>query len=266
MLRLINVSKTFNINTCNETKALIDVNLEVKDCDFITIVGGNGAGKSTLLNSIAGVFNLTEGDIILSDKNITDMPEYKRANFIGRVFQDPLMGTSPEMTIEENLSMALNKNSKLSLKWAINKYKRKKIKEHLSEIDLGLEDRLNTKVKLLSGGQRQALTLLMATIIEPEILLLDEHTAALDPATAIKIKDLTEQIIANHNVTTLMITHDMKDALRFGNRMLMMNRGKIILDVNGKTKENMTINHLLEIFQKKHKEGFYNDRSILSLA
>jgi len=266
MLRLINVSKTFNINTCNETKALIDVNLEVKDSDFITIVGGNGAGKSTLLNSIAGVFNLTEGDIILSDKNITDMPEYKRANFIGRVFQDPLMGTSPEMTIEENLSMALNKNSKLSLKWAINKYKRKKIKEHLSEIDLGLEDRLNTKVKLLSGGQRQALTLLMATIIEPEILLLDEHTAALDPATAIKIKDLTEQIIDNHNITTLMITHDMKDALRFGNRMLMMNRGKIILDVNGKTKENMTINHLLEIFQKKHKEGFYNDRSILSLA
>ncbi|HMA59490.1 MAG TPA: ATP-binding cassette domain-containing protein [Halanaerobiales bacterium] len=266
MLRLINVSKTFNINTCNETKALIDVNLEVKNSDFITIVGGNGAGKSTLLNSIAGVFNLTEGDIILSDKNITDMPEYKRANFIGRVFQDPLMGTSPEMTIEENLSMALNKNSKLSLKWAINKYKRKKIKEHLSEIDLGLEDRLNTKVKLLSGGQRQALTLLMATIIEPEILLLDEHTAALDPATAIKIKDLTEQIIDNHNITTLMITHDMKDALRFGNRMLMMNRGKIILDVNGKTKENMTINHLLEIFQKKHKEGFYNDRSILSLA
>ena len=144
--------------------------------------------------------------------------------------------------------------------------KRKIIKEHLSEINLGLEDRLDTRVKLLSGGQRQALTLLMATIIEPEILLLDEHTAALDPATAIKIKDLTEQIIDNHNITTLMITHDMKDALRFGNRMLMMNRGKIIFDVNGKTKENMTINHLLEIFQKKHKEGFYNDRSILSLA
>lgn len=266
MLRLINVSKTFNINTCNKTKALINVNLNVKDNDFITIVGGNGAGKSTLLNSIAGVFDLTEGNIILSDKNITDMPEYKRANFIGRVFQDPLMGTSPEMTIEENLSMALNKNSKLSLKWAINKHKREKIKKHLSEINLGLEDRLNTKVKLLSGGQRQALTLLMATIIEPEILLLDEHTAALDPATAIKIKELTEQIISNHNITTLMITHNMKDALKFGNRMLMMNRGKIILDVNGKTKENMTINHLLEIFQKKHKEGFYNDRSILSLA
>lgn len=266
MLRLINVSKTFNINTCNETKALIDINLEVKDSDFITIVGGNGAGKSTLLNSIAGVFGLTEGNIILSKKNITDMPEYKRANFIGRVFQDPLMGTSPEMTIEENLSMALNKNSKLSLRWAVNKQKRKIIKEHLSEINLGLEDRLNTKVKLLSGGQRQALTLLMATIIEPEILLLDEHTAALDPATAIKIKDLTEKIISNHNITTLMITHDMKDALRFGNRMLMMNRGEIILDVNGSTKKNMTIDHLLEIFQKKHKQGFYNDRSILSLA
>lgn len=266
MLRLINVSKTFNINTCNETKALIDINLEVKDNDFITIVGGNGAGKSTLLNSVAGVFGLTEGNIILSNKNITDMPEYKRANFIGRVFQDPLMGTSPEMTIEENLSMALNKNSKLSLKWAINKHKRAKIKEHLAEINLGLEDRLNTKVKLLSGGQRQALTLLMATIIEPEILLLDEHTAALDPATAIKIKELTQQIISNHNITTLMITHNMKDALAFGNRMLMMNHGKIILDINGKTKDNMTINHLLEIFQKKHKEGFYNDRSILSLA
>src|SRR6056297_778122 len=266
MLKLINVTKTFNANTFNATKALKNIELEVKNNDFITIIGGNGAGKSTLLNSIAGVFDLTYGDIILSDKDITDMPEYKRANFIGRVFQDPLMGTSPEMTIEENLSMALNKDSKLSLKWAINKYKREKIKEHLSEINLGLEDRLNTKVKLLSGGQRQALTLLMATIIEPEILLLDEHTAALDPATAIKIKDLTEQIIDNHNITTLMITHDMKDALRFGNRMLMMNRGKIILDVNGKTKENMTINHLLEIFQKKHKEGFYNDRSILSLA
>src|SRR6056297_993568 len=154
MLKLTDVSKTFNENTCNETNALKNITLEVKDNDFITIIGGNGAGKSTLLNSIAGVFKLTSGQIILSEKNITDMPEYKRANFIGRVFQDPLMGTSPEMTIEENLSMALNKNSKLSLKWAINKYKRKKIKEHLSEIDLGLEDRLNTKVKLLSGGQR----------------------------------------------------------------------------------------------------------------
>lgn len=266
MLRLINVSKTFNINTCNQTKALIDINLEVKDSDFITIVGGNGAGKSTLLNSIAGVFNLTAGDIILSKKNITNMPEHERANFIGRVFQDPLMGTSPEMTIEENLSMALNKDSRLSLKWAINKQKRKKIKEHLSEINLGLENRLNTKVKLLSGGQRQALTLLMATIIEPEILLLDEHTAALDPATAIKIKELTQEIISNHKITTLMITHNMKDALNFGNRMLMMNHGKVILDIDGKTKENMTINNLLEIFQKKHKEGFYNDRSILSLA
>ncbi len=266
MLKLINVRKTFNQNTVNETKALKNIDLKVKDNDFITIVGGNGAGKSTLLNSIAGVFELTNGKIILSDKNITDLPEHKRAKFIGRVFQDPLMGTSPEMTIEENLSMALNKNSKLTLKWALNKKKRKKIKQHLSEIDLGLEDRLDTKVKLLSGGQRQALTLLMATMIEPEILLLDEHTAALDPATAIKIKDLTQQIISNHNITTLMITHDMKDALKFGNRMLMMNHGEIIIDINGKTKEKMTIDHLLEIFQNKHKQGFYNDRSILSLA
>lgn len=266
MLKLINVSKTFNINTFSETKALIDINMEVKNSDFITIIGGNGAGKSTLLNSIAGVFKLTEGNIILSKKNITDLPEYKRANFIGRVFQDPLMGTSPEMTIEENLSMALNKRSSLSLKWAVNKRKREIIKDHLSEINLGLENRLETKVKLLSGGQRQALTLLMATIIEPDILLLDEHTAALDPATAIKINELTGKIISNHNITTLMITHNMKDALRFGNRLLMMNRGKILLDIDGKTKENMTINHLLEIFQKKHKEGFYNDRSILSLA
>ncbi|MFO7815877.1 MAG: ATP-binding cassette domain-containing protein [Halanaerobiales bacterium] len=266
MLKLINVSKTFNINTVNETKALKDIDLEVKDNDFITIVGGNGAGKSTLLNSIAGVFDLTEGNIILSKKNITEMPEYKRAKFIGRVFQDPLMGTSPDMTIEENLSLALNKNSKLTLKWALNKKKREIIKEHLAEIDLGLENRLDTKVKLLSGGQRQALTLLMATIIEPELLLLDEHTAALDPATAIKINGLTQKIISNHDITTLMITHNMKDALRFGNRMLMMNQGKIILDIKDKTKENMTIEHLLKIFQKKHKQGFYNDRTILSLA
>src|SRR6056297_117790 len=266
MLKLINVSKTFNQNTVNETNALKKIDLKVKDSDFITIVGGNGAGKSTLLNSIAGVFGLSKGKIILSNNDITDMPEYKRAKFIGRVFQDPLMGTSPDMTIEENLSMALNKNSKLTLRWALNNKKRKKIKQHLSEIDLGLENRLDTKVKLLSGGQRQALTLLMATIIEPELLLLDEHTAALDPATAIKIKDLTQQIISNHNITTLMITHDMKDALKFGNRMLMMNHGDIIIDINGKTKEKMTIDHLLEIFQKKHKKGFYNDRSILSPA
>jgi len=266
MLKLINVTKTFNANTFNATKALKNIELEVKNNDFITIIGGNGAGKSTLLNSIAGVFDLTYGDIILSDKDITDMPEHKRANFIGRVFQDPLMGTSPEMTIEENLSMALNKDTNLSLKWAVNKKKRGRIKEHLSEINLGLEDRLDTKVKFLSGGQRQALTLLMATIIEPEILLLDEHTAALDPATAIKINELTQKIISNHKITTLMITHNMKDALNFGNRLLMMNHGKIIFDVQGQTKKNMTINHLLEIFQKKHKQGFYNDRAILSLA
>ncbi len=266
MLKLINVSKTFNQNTVNETKALKGIDLKVQNNDFITIVGGNGAGKSTLLNSIAGVFGLSKGKIILSSNDITDMPEYKRAKFIGRVFQDPLMGTSPDMTIEENLSLALNKNSKLTLKWALNNKKRKIIKQNLSEIDLGLENRLDTKVKLLSGGQRQALTLLMATIIEPELLLLDEHTAALDPATAIKIKDLTQQIISNHNITTLMITHDMKDALKFGNRMLMMNHGDIIIDINGKTKEKMTIDHLLKIFQKKNKQGFYNDRSILSLA
>lgn len=266
MLKLTNVSKTFNENTCNATNALKDITLEVKDNDFITIIGGNGAGKSTLLNSIAGVFKLSAGQIILSGKNITDMPEYKRANFIGRVFQDPLMGTSPDMTIEENLSMALNKSSSLSLKWAMNKKKRNIIKEHLEEINLGLEKRLDTKVKLLSGGQRQALTLLMATIIEPELLLLDEHTAALDPATAIKINDLTQKIVSNNNITTLMITHNMKDALKFGNRMLMMNHGKIIIDIEGKTKNNMTINHLLEVFQKKNKQGFYNDRSLLSLA
>src|SRR6056297_3607517 len=244
MLKLINVTKTFNANTFNATKALKNIELEVKNNDFITIIGGNGAGKSTLLNSIAGVFDLTYSDIILSDKDITDIPEHKRANFIGRVFQDPLMGTSPEMTIEENLSMALNKDTNLSLKWAVNKKKRGRIKEHLSEINLGLEDRLDTKVKFL----------------------LDEHTAALDPATAIKINELTQKIISNHKITTLMITHNMKDALNFGNRLLMMNHGKIIFDVQGQTKKNMTINHLLEIFQKKHKQGFYNDRAILSLA
>ncbi len=265
MLKTENISKIFYKNTTNENTALYSIKLEVKQGDFITIIGSNGAGKSTLLNCIAGVFEVNKGKIWLNKRDITDLPEYKRANYIGRVFQDPLLGTSPEMTIEENLSLALSKTKNMSLKWGLNDKKREIIKNKLKEIELGLEERLTTKVKLLSGGQRQALTLLMATVANPELLLLDEHTAALDPATAIKIKKLTVELIKENNITTLMVTHNMKDAINMGNRLIMMDSGRIILDIKGKEKENLTIQKLLDLFHKKHGGKYSNDRTLLSI-
>ncbi len=259
------ISKVFYKNTCNENTALSSVDMQVKKGDFITIIGSNGAGKSTLLNCIAGVYPVNNGKIWLNGREITSLPEYKRANFIGRVFQNPLLGTSPEMTIEENLSLALSKSKNMSLQWGLNSEKRNIIKSKLKKVELGLEDRMSTKVKLLSGGQRQSLTLLMATLADPELLLLDEHTAALDPATAIKIKNLTVELINENNITTLMVTHNMKDAINMGNRLIMMDEGKIILDIRGNEKKKLTIKKLLNLFQKKHGGEYNNDRTLLSI-
>lgn len=265
MLKLKDLEKIFYKNTPNENIALNKVNLNVKKGDFITIVGSNGAGKSTLLNSIAGVFPVESGTIILDKEDITGKSEYRCAQKIGRVFQNPLAGTSPEMTIEENLSLAISKSHNLSLKWGLSKHKRKVMKKHLAKIDLGLEERLTTKVKLLSGGQRQALTLLMATVANPRLLLLDEHTAALDPATAIKIKDLTAELVNENNITTLMITHNMEDAIKMGTRLIMMDAGQIIYDIKAEEKENLSIEKLLKMFEIKHGGKFNNDRMLLSV-
>ena len=265
MLELNKITKTFYKNTSNENQALSQIKLNVNRGDFISIIGSNGAGKSTLLNCIAGVHEVSEGQIFLDNTDITYISEHQRAKYIGRVFQDPLLGTSPEMTIEENLSLAFKKTKNLSLKWGLNQHKRDYIKEKLKEIDLGLEERMSTKVKLLSGGQRQALTLLMATMTKPKLLLLDEHTAALDPNTAIKIKRLTQRLIKKNKITTLMITHDMKDAIEMGNRLIMMNKGDVILDIKGDKKKKMTVNKLLNLFKKKQGDQYSNDRTLLSV-
>ncbi|ADQ15159.1 ABC transporter ATP-binding protein [Halanaerobium hydrogeniformans] len=265
MLEINNLTKIFYKGTPNENTAVKNINLDVKNGDFITIVGSNGAGKSTLLNSIAGVFPVDKGRIILDDQDITKKCEYKCAQNIGRVFQNPLAGTSPEMTIEENLSLAISKSKNISLRWGLTKSKRKRMRDHLEKIDLGLEKRLTTKVKLLSGGQRQALTLLMATVANPSLLLLDEHTAALDPATAIKIKNLTSELVNENNITTLMITHNMEDAIKLGNRLIMMDGGEVIYDIKKEEKENLTIEKLMKMFEVKHGGKFTNDRMLLSV-
>ena len=265
MLQINGLTKIFYKGTPNENTAIRKINLNVNNGDFITIVGSNGAGKSTLLNSIAGVFPVDNGRIILDNEDITKKSEYKCAQNIGRVFQNPLAGTSPEMTIEENLSLAISKSKNLSLRWGLTKRKRKKMRAHLEKIDLGLEKRLTTKVKLLSGGQRQALTLLMATVANPDLLLLDEHTAALDPATAIKIKNLTAELVNDNNITTLMITHNMEDAIKLGNRLIMMDGGEIIYDIKEEEKENLTIEKLMKMFEVKHGGKFNNDRMLLSV-
>ncbi len=265
MLKLKNIEKIFHENTPSENIALSGANLTIHEGDFITIVGSNGAGKSTLLNSIAGVFKINEGKILLNDKDISGQAEYERAKYIGRVFQNPLSGTSPEMTIEENLSLAFSKSKNLSLKWGLNNYKRNIFKNKLKKISLGLEDRLDIKVKLLSGGQRQALTLSMATMTKPQLLLLDEHTAALDPATAIKINNLTRELVKENNITTLMITHNMEDAINIGNRLIMMDEGNIILDISGKEKNELSIDQLLQMFHERQGKKYSNDRTLLSM-
>ncbi len=264
MLEIKNVHKTFNKGTINEKKALNGVELKLEPGDFVTVIGGNGAGKSTMLNMIAGVYPIDQGTILLDGKDISDLPEYKRAYMLGRVFQDPMMGTAAGMEIQENMAMAYRRGKRRSLSWGITKKEKKLFKEKLATLDLGLEDRMTSKVGLLSGGQRQALTLLMATLKKPSLLLLDEHTAALDPKTAKKVLDLTEKIVAKDNLTTLMVTHNMKDAINIGNRLIMMNEGRVIYDVSGEEKKNLKVPDLLKKFEEVSGEDFANDRMLLS--
>lgn len=260
MLEIKNISKTFNPGQITEKRALLDINLKIEDGDFITVIGGNGAGKSTLLNLIAGVHTCDTGEIILNGKNLTNMPEYKRAAFLGRVFQDPMMGTAANMQIEENLAMALRRGKTRTLAWGIKNKERKLYKERLSLLGLGLEERLTSKVGLLSGGQRQALTLLMATLKKPELLLLDEHTAALDPKTAAKVLEITNKLVTENHLTTFMVTHNMKHAIDYGNRLIMMMNGNIVFDVRGEEKKNLKVEDLLEKFAA---QGDLNDRVML---
>ena len=262
MLKISNISKTFNPGTINEKKALSDLSLHLAKGDFVTILGSNGAGKSTLFNAIAGTFPVDRGTIQLDGKNITSLPDYKRSKFIGRMFQDPLKGTAPTMTIEENLALAyMRASSGTNPFYVISKADRAEFRQRLSQLGLGLEDRMGSPVGLLSGGQRQALTLLMATMVTPKLLLLDEHTAALDPATADKVLALTRQIVADHGITCLMITHNIPSALSLGNRTIMMKDGSIVLELGGAQREGLTPEELLRLF---HQQGISNDRIELS--
>ena len=248
MLKLSHVSKTFNTGTINEKKALVDLNLHLEPGDFVTVIGGNGAGKSTMLNAVAGVWPVDSGTISIDGVDVTGLPEHKRAAFIGRVFQDPMLGTAPNMQIEENLALAYRRGQKRGLRWGVTRAERALYRERLATLGLGLEDRMTSKVGLLSGGQRQALTLLMAALQKPKLLLLDEHTAALDPATAAKVLELSDQIVAENNLTAMMITHNMSDAIAHGNRIIMMNAGQIILDIRGEEKKHLTKEILLRKF------------------
>ena len=265
MLEIKNVYKTFNEGTVNEKKALQGINLTLEDGDFVTVIGGNGAGKSTMLNMIAGVYPVDEGNIIIDGHDVTKYPEHKRAKFIGRVFQDPRMGTATDMWLEDNLAIASCRGEKRSIfKWSIKKGDRAKFREMLKELDLGLENRLSTKMGLFSGGQRQAVTLLMATMKKPNLLLLDEHTAALDPKTASKVLEITDRIVKDNKLTTIMITHNMKDAIAYGNRLIMMNAGRIILDIRGEEKKNLTVEYLLQAFATASGAEFTSDRALLN--
>ena len=264
MLTVTNLHKTFNPCTVNEKRVLNGIDLHLNKGDFTTVIGGNGAGKSTLLNMIAGVHFSDKGSLQLDNEDITFIPEYERAKYLGRVFQDPMMGTAANMQIDENLAMSYRRGKRRGLRWGITKAEKSLYYDKLKILDLGLETRLSTKVGLLSGGQRQALTLLMATLKEPKLLLLDEHTAALDPKTAEKVLDITDQIVKKSSLTTLMITHNMKNAIQYGNRLVMMYDGQIIFDVSGKEKEELEINDLLEKFKVASDGDFSNDRMLLS--
>ena len=261
MLELRNIWKTFNAGTINEKQALRGVNLTLHDGDFVTVIGGNGAGKSTMLNAVAGVWSVDEGSI---GTDVTRPPEFKRAPFIGRVFQDPMMGTAPTMQIEENLALAARRGQHRGLKWGITRAERNDYRELLKGLDLGLEDRLTSKVGLLSGGQRQALTLLMAALKKPKLLLLDEHTAALDPKTAAKVLALSDRIVEENHLTTMMVTHNMKDAIAHGNRLIMMYDGKIVIDVSGEDKKKLTVPDLLALFSKASGSDEADDKLLLS--
>ena len=264
MLRMIQIDKSFNIGTINEKQIFQGLNLTINDGDFLTVIGGNGAGKSTMLNLIAGVHKADGGRIILDGEDLTYKNETQRARYIGRVFQDPMMGTAPTMMIEENLAMAYRRTKRRTLAWGISQKERELYRDSLSQLGLGLEDRMKTKVGLLSGGQRQALTLLMATLKKPKLLLLDEHTAALDPATAEKVLRLTREIVEGERITCLMITHNMKNALELGSRTFMMDAGRVVLDIGGEERKGLTVDDLLERFRAGAGKNLDNDRILLS--
>ena len=264
MLKLEHLYKTFNPGTINQKVALSDLSLHLNPGDFVTVIGGNGAGKSTMLNAIAGVWAVDSGRIILDGQDVTALPEHKRAKFIGRVFQDPMMGTAPNMQLEENLALAMRRGQRRSLGWGVTKAEREVYREKLKTLNLGLEDRMTVKVGLLSGGQRQALTLLMASLQKPKLLLLDEHTAALDPATAAKVLDLSDRIVAENQLTALMITHNMTDAIKHGNRLIMMNEGQIILDISGEEKKQLTKQMLMDKFAEVAGTQVESDQVLLS--
>lgn len=264
MLTLDHISKTFNPGTINEKRALDGLSLHLNPGDFVTVIGGNGAGKSTMLNAVAGVWPVDGGRIILDGVDVTAMPEYRRAQYIGRVFQDPMMGTAANMQIEENLALAARRGKKRTLRWGVTKAEREEYHEKLKSFGLGLEDRMTAKVGLLSGGQRQALTLLMAALQKPKLLLLDEHTAALDPATAAKVLELSDRIVHENQLTAMMITHNMKDAIAHGNRLIMMDAGQVVVDVSGEEKKKLTVPDLLAMFSRASGSDEANDKMLLS--
>ena len=264
MLEIKEIWKTFNAGTFNEKQALRGVSLTLEDGDFCTVIGGNGAGKSTMLNAVAGTWTVDEGTISIGGVDVTRLPEYKRAPYIGRVFQDPMLGTAPTMQIIENLALAARRGEKRGLRWGITKAEKEKYQSLLRDLDLGLEDRLTSKVGLLSGGQRQAVTLLMASLKKPKLLLLDEHTAALDPKTAAKVLELSDRIVAESGLTTMMVTHNMRDAIAHGNRLIMMYNGKIVIDVSGEEKKKLTVPQLLELFSKVSGSDEADDKLLLS--
>ncbi len=264
MFEIRSIHKTFNPGTINAKTALNGLNLTLADGDFVTVIGGNGAGKSTMLNAVAGVFLVDSGSILIDGTDVTELPEYRRAALLGRVFQDPMMGTAPTMSIEENLALAVRRGQKRGLKWGISNTERALFRERLETLGLGLENRLSAKVGLLSGGQRQALTLLMASLKEPKLLLLDEHTAALDPKTAAKVLELSDQIVQEHHLTTLMVTHNMRDAIAHGNRLIMLDAGRVVVDVSGEQKQRLTPQELVELFSKAGGSDEVNDKLLLS--
>lgn len=264
MLRIEDVYKTFNVGTINEKKALCGVNLTLEEGEFVTVIGGNGAGKSTTLNAVAGVWPVDSGRIYIGGDDVTRLSEYKRAKYLGRVFQDPMTGTATTMSIEENMAIAARRGKARRLTWGITKAERDTYREMLKTLNLGLEDRLTSKVGLLSGGQRQAITLLMASIQKPKLLLLDEHTAALDPKTAAKVLEISDKIIAENHLTAMMVTHNMRDAIAHGNRLIMMHEGKVILNIAGEEKKKLTVEDLLHQFERVSGEEFANDKALLS--
>ncbi len=264
MLEIKEIWKTFNPGTVNEKQALRGVSLTLNDGDFCTVIGGNGAGKSTMLNAVAGAWTVDGGTISIGGVNVTNLPEYKRAPYIGRVFQDPMLGTAPTMQILENLALAARRGQRRGLKWGVTKAEKERYQDMLKGLDLGLEDRLTSKVGLLSGGQRQALTLLMASLKKPKLLLLDEHTAALDPKTAAKVLELSDRIVSESKLTTMMVTHNMKDAIQHGNRLIMMYDGRIVIDVSGEEKKKLTVPQLLELFNKVSGSDEADDKLLLS--